>query len=82
MKYIVALLNTEWERGYSMCGKWIASFPGSPTPEHKHVYARRAGYLSSRGVIEIGPELLKQKGNVVCVVQPTIHSTLGVCDIH
>ena len=26
--------------------------------------------------------VLKQKGNILCVVQPTMHSTLGVYDIH
>ena len=25
--------------------------------------------------------VLKQKGNILCVVQPTMHSTLGVYDI-
>lgn len=30
----------------SMCGQELASFPGSPTPEHEYVYTGRAWYLS------------------------------------
>lgn len=56
-------------------------FPGLPTPEREHVYARRVWYLFSRDhdVIEIGPEFLEQTGNVLCVVQPTM---FDVYDIH
>ena len=32
-------------------------------------------------VIKIGPEILEQKGNVLHVIQPALHSTLGVYDI-
>ena len=32
-------------------------------------------------VIKVGPEFLEQKGNVLCVVQPTMCSMLGVSDI-
>ena len=32
-------------------------------------------------VIEIGPEFLEQKVNVLCVVQPIMRSTVGVYDI-
>ena len=40
-------------------------------------------YLFScdHGIIEIGPEFLEQKGNVLRVIQPTLRSTLGVHDI-
>ena len=60
----------------------IASFPGSPTPEHKYVYQGEAGIFSHYDIIKIGPEFLKQKGNVLHVVQPTMRSTLSVYDIH
>ena len=61
----------------------IASFPGSPAPERKYMYAGRAWYLFSRDhdVIKIGPEFLEQKGNVLCVVHPTMHSTLRVSNV-
>ena len=60
----------------------IASFPGSP--ERKTYTGGRAWYLFSRDhdVIKIGPEFLEQKGNVLCVIQPALRSTLGVYDIH
>ena len=47
--------------------EYVASFPGSPAPEHGYVYVGRAWYLFSRehDVIKIGPEFLEQKGNVV-----------------
>ena len=32
-------------------------------------------------VIKIGPEFLEQKGNILSVIQPALHSTLGVYDI-
>ena len=35
-------------------------------------------FLRMHDVIEM---VLKQKGNVLCIVQPTMHSTLGVYDI-
>ena len=49
----------------------------------RNVHAWRAWYIFScdRDVIKIGPEFLEQKGNVLCVIQPTLHSTLGVYDI-
>ena len=45
--------------------------------------AWRAWYFLScdHGVIKIGPEFLEQKSNILHVVQPTMHSTLGVHDI-
>ena len=51
--------------------------------EHEYVHAWRAWYFFSRehDVIEIGPEFLEQKGNVLRIVQPTMRSTLGVYDI-
>jgi len=60
------------------CHGPIASFPDFPAPE------RRAWYFSARGhdVIKIGPEFLEQNGNVFRVVQPTMHSTFCVYDIH
>ena len=39
-------------------------------------------YVYDHDVIKIGSEFLEQKGNVLCVVQPAMHSTLGVYDIH
>ena len=59
----------------------VASFPGFPAPEREYVYAWRAWYLFSRdhGVIE---EFLKQKGNVLHVIQQTSCSTLGVYDMY
>ena len=58
----------------------LASFPGSP--EHE-LYTRWAWYIFSRDhdVIKIGPEVLEQKGNVLCVIQPALRLTLGVYDI-
>ena len=46
----------------------LASFPGSP-----------GTFLRKHDVIEIG---LKQKGNVLRIVQPTMRLTFGVYDIH
>ena len=59
-------------------------FLGLPTPERERVYARRVWYLFSRdhAVIKIGSEFLEQKGNVLCVVRPTMHSVFGVYDIN
>ena len=59
----------------------IASFSGSP--EREYVYTGRAWYLFSHehDVIEIGPEFLEQKGNVLSIVQPNMRSTLSVYDI-
>ena len=47
------------------------------------VHTWRAWYIFSRDhdVIEIGPEFLEQKVNVLRVIQPTWHSMLGVYDI-
>ena len=44
-------------------------------PRNANVYHRESlvSFLRKHDVIEIG---LKQKGNVLCVVQPTMHSTL------
>ena len=63
---------------------WDVAWPRfQASPEQKHVYVGRAQYLFSceHDVIEIRPEFLEQKGNVFCVVQPTMHSTLGVYGI-
>ena len=59
----------------------LASFPG--TPEREYEYAWRAWYLFSRDhdVIEIGPEFLEQKGNVLHIIQPTLRSMLDMYDI-
>ena len=44
------------------------------------LYSERKGAIvvSDHDVIEIGPEFLEQKVNVLCVVQPTMCSTLSV----
>ena len=54
----------------------LASFPGSPGM--RICIAGRAWYLflHKHDIIE-----LKQKGNVLCVLRPTMRSTLGVYDI-
>ena len=59
----------------------VASFPGSPGM--RIIHAWRAWYIFSRDhdVIKIGPEFLEQKGNLLHVIQLTLHSTLGVYDI-
>ena len=56
----------------------LALFPGSPGMQI--VYLWRAWYLFSRDhdVIEIGPEFLEQKGNVLHVIQSTLRLTLSV----
>ena len=60
----------------------IASFPGFPAPEQEDVYAGERGIFSrDHDVIKIGPELLKQIGNVLHVVQLAMRSMLGVYDI-
>ena len=33
-------------------------------------------------LFKIGPQFLKQKGNILHIIQPTLHSTLGVYDNH
>ena len=50
----------------------------------QNVHVWRAWYLFSRDhdVIKIRPEFLEQKGDVLPVIQPTLHSTLSVYDIH
>ena len=60
--------------------KSLSSFPGSPERE---MYTWRAWCLFSRDhdIIKIGPEFLEQKGNVLCVIQPTLRSTLNLYDI-
>ena len=47
------------------------------------VYTWRAWYIFScdHDIIEIGPEFLEQKGNVLRIVQPTMRSMLGVYNI-
>ena len=55
----------------------LASFPGSPERE---INTRGEPGIFSH-VIKIGPEFLEQKGNVLSVIQPALHSTLGVYDI-
>ena len=50
----------------------IASFPGSPVP--RTYTGGRAWYRFSHDhdVINIGPESLEQKGNILRVIQPTL----------
>ena len=55
----------------------LTSFPGSP--EHEINTRGVPGIFSL--VIKIGPEFSEQKGNVLCVIQPALRSTLGVYDI-
>ena len=55
----------------------LASFPGSPERE---INTRGEPGIFSH-VIKIGPEFLEQKGNVLSVIQPALHSTLDVYDI-
>ena len=55
----------------------LASFPGSPERE---INTRGEPGIFSH-VIKIGPEFLEQKGNILSVIQPALHSTLGVYDI-
>ena len=45
--------------------------------------AWRAWYIFSHDhdVIKTGLEFLEQKGNILCVIQPALRSTLGVYDI-
>ena len=52
-------------------------------PGIQNVHTWSAWYLFScdHDVMEIGLEFLEQKGNVLCVIQPTLRSTLGVYDI-
>ena len=49
----------------------------------RNVHAWRACYIFSRDhyVIKIGPEFFEQRGNVLRIIQPALHSTLGVYDI-
>ena len=58
----------------------IASFPGSPSLEHKYV-AVRAWYLFSRehDVIKIAPEFLEQK--TFCVLFNQLRVQCSVCMI-
>ena len=55
----------------------LASFPGSP--EHEINTCGEPGIFSH--MIKIGPEFSEQKGNVLCVIQPALRSTLDVYDI-
>ena len=60
---------------------WEASLvPRLPGMQNVHTW--RAWYLFSHDhdIIEIGPEFLEQKGNVLHVIPPTLHSTLCVYD--
>ena len=49
--------------------------------QNANMYHRESlvSFLCMHDVIEM---VLKQKGNVLCVIQPTMHSTLNVYDIH
>ena len=58
----------------------LPSFPGSP--EHELYMRGEPGIFSHViNVIKMGPEILEQKDNVLRVIQPALHSTLGVYDI-
>ena len=56
----------------------LASFPGSPRTRICICGQSLVSFVCKHDVIEIG---LKQKSNILYVVQPTMHSTLGVYDI-
>ena len=60
----------------------IASFPGSPSPEHKYLHIGRAWYLFSRedDVIKIGPQFLEQK-TAFCVLFNQLRVQCSVCMI-
>ena len=57
--------------------------PGFPTPQCNMYTWGEPWYLFLRehDIIEIGPEFLEQKGNVLHVVKLTMRSTLSVYDI-
>ena len=55
----------------------VASFPGSPEMWICIAGENLVSFVCKYDVTEIG---LKQKA-VLCVVQSTLNSTLGVCDI-
>ena len=60
-------------------GKIIASFPGSYAPKRR---CREPVFFSrDHDIIEMGPELLEQKDNILHIVQLTMCSTFSVCDI-
>ena len=56
----------------------VASFPGSPGMWICIAGENLVSFVCKYDVTKIG---LKQNGNVLCVVQSTLNSTLGVCDI-
>ena len=59
-------------------GLGLVSLPGSPERE-LYVHGEAGIFFScDHDVIEIGPGFLEQKGNVLRIVQQTMHSTLGV----
>ena len=61
--------------------KWASFIPRLSGMRNVHVW--RAWYIFSRDhyVIKIGPEFLEQKGNILRVIQPTLHPTLGIYNI-
>ena len=62
------------------CRVNLASFPGSSAPERELYTRGEPGifFLRKHDIIKIG---LKQKGNVLRIVQRTMRSTLSVYDI-
>ena len=67
------------------CGSEIASFPGSHTSEYKHGSCPGVesllSFLTWPWHNRNRTRVLEQKGNVLRVVQPTMHSMFGVYDI-
>ena len=59
-------------------GIMVSLVPRLPRNTNMYHGESLGSFLHKHDVIVIG---LTQKGNVLCVVQPTMHSTLGVYDI-
>ena len=55
----------------------LASFPGSYMQGEPGIYS----HVTMTYIIKVGPQFLEQKGNVFCIVPPTMLSMLGVYDI-
>ena len=55
----------------------LASFPGSYMQGEPGI----CSHVTMMYIIKIGPQFLEKKGNVFCIVPPTMLSMLGVYDI-
>ena len=58
---------------------YLVSFPGSPERECTCVESL-VSFLTYHDIIKMLPNFWEQKGNILFVIQPTLHSTLGVYD--